>query len=78
MNKILNERGVGGNQFHSIAIISDIEETNNKIIIFMNNVTTSNGNQDVLPKDKDRAYLCLIDELVEVGEPRNEEVNINE
>ena len=44
----------------------------------MNNVTTSNGNQDVLPKDKDRAYLCLIDELVEVGEPRNEEVNINE
>ena len=35
----------------------------------MKNVTISNGNEEVLPKDKERGYLCLIDEGAEVGEP---------
>ena len=35
-------------------------------------VTTSNGNEDVLPKDEECEYLCLIDEGEEVGEPGTE------
>ena len=44
----------------------------------MDNATTSNGNEDVLLKDKEREYLCLIYEGEEVGEPGTEEVHINE
>ena len=35
----------------------------------MNIVTKSNGNEDVLPKDKERKYLFLIDEGSEVWNP---------
>ena len=44
----------------------------------MENVTTSNVNEDVLLKDKEHEYLCLIDEEAEVGETGTEEVHINE
>ena len=35
----------------------------------MKNVTIINGNEEVLPKEKERGYLCLIDEGEEVGKP---------
>ena len=41
-------------------------------------MTTSNGNEDLLLKDKEREYLCLIDEGAEVGDPGTEEVHLNE
>ena len=41
INKIIKERGVVGNEFHTNAILSAIEESNNKIINVMKNVTTS-------------------------------------
>ena len=78
MNKILEKRGVGGNQFCTNAILGDIEESKNKIFSVMNNVTTINGNEDVLPKDEEREDLCLIDEGLEVGELGTEEVHINQ
>ena len=34
--------------FHTNAILSAIEESNNKMIVVMENMTTSNGNEDVL------------------------------
>ena len=52
MNKMIDERGVGGDEFHNNAILSDIEESKNKILSVIKNVTTSNGNEDVLPKDE--------------------------
>ena len=39
------------------------------MISIKNNATTSNDNEDVLPKDKERKELCLMDEGAEVGEP---------
>ena len=45
MKKMLKERGVGGNEFHTNSILSDIEESKNKIISVMKNVNTSNGNE---------------------------------
>ena len=71
MNKIINERCVGGNQFHTNSILSAIEELNNKILSVMKNVTTSYGDEDVLPKDKELKDLCMIDEVEEVGYPEN-------
>ena len=71
MNKMLNERCVGGNQFHTNSILSAIEELNNKILSVMKNVTTSYGDEDVLPKDKELKELCMIDEVEEVGYPGN-------
>ena len=47
---MLDKRGVGGNKFHNNSILSDIEESNKYMLSVMNNVTTSNGNEDVLPK----------------------------
>ena len=44
---------LGGNEFHTNAILSAIEESNNKMLGVMENVTTSNGNEDVLLKDKE-------------------------
>ena len=58
---------MGGNEFHTNTILSDIEESNKEILRVMENVTKSNGNEDVLIKDKERKYLCLIDEGAEVG-----------
>ena len=52
MNKILDERSVGGNEFPNNANLGAIEESNNKILSVINNVTTRNGNEDVLPKNK--------------------------
>ena len=78
MNRIPNERGVGGNEFHNNDILGNIEESNNKILIVMKNVTKINGNEDVLPKDEEREDLCLIGEESEVGEPGTEEVRLNE
>ena len=52
MNKILSERGVGGNEFHTNSILSAIEESNKNMISVMNNLTTSNGDEDVLHKDE--------------------------
>ena len=40
---MIKEKGVGGNEFHTHAILSAIEEFKNKTISVMNNVTTSNG-----------------------------------
>ena len=39
------------------------------MLIITKNVTTSNGNEDILLKDKDLKELCLIDEDKEVGDP---------
>ena len=52
MKKILDERAVGDNDFQTDAIISDIEESNNKMLSVMNTATTINGDEEVLPKDK--------------------------
>ena len=52
MKKILDKRGVGDNDFQTDAIISDIEESNNKMLSVMNTATTINGDEEVLPKDK--------------------------
>ena len=41
-------------------------------------MTTINGNEDVLPKDNEHKYLCLIDEVAEVVDPVTEEVRLNE
>ena len=54
--------GVGGNEFHTNSILGAIEESNKNILSAMKNVTTSNGNEEVLPKNKERKYFCLIDE----------------
>ena len=78
MNKILSERGVGGNEFHTNAILSAIEESNKNMLSVMKNVTTISGNEDVLPNDKEREDLCLINEGAEVGDPGTEEVDLNE
>ena len=43
---------MGDNDFQTDAIISDIEESNNKMLSVMNTVTTINGDEEVLPKDK--------------------------
>ena len=69
MKKMLKERGVGGDEFHTNSILSSIEESKKKIIRVMNNVTTSNGNEYVLLNDEEQEDLCLIDEGEEVGEP---------
>ena len=52
MNKILDERGVVGYEFHNNAILDAIEESNNNMISVMKNVATRNGNQYFLSKDK--------------------------
>ena len=52
MKKMLDERGVGGNNFQTNNTLSDIEESNKKMLRVTKNVTTSNGNGDVLLKDK--------------------------
>ena len=52
MNKIIYKRGVGVNEFHTNSILGDIEESNNKMLSVTKIVTTSNGNEDILPKDK--------------------------
>ena len=49
---MLDKRGVGGNEFHTNSILRAIEESNNNMVSVMKNVTTINGNEDVLPKDK--------------------------
>ena len=43
---------MGGNEFHTNSILGAIEESNNKILSVMNNLTTNNDNEEVLPKDK--------------------------
>ena len=43
---------MGGNEFHTNAILGDIKESNNKIIRVMKNVTTINGIGYLLPKDE--------------------------
>ena len=78
MNKMLGKRGMGGNEFHTNATLSAIEEPNNTIFSIMENATTNNRNEDVLLKDKEREDLCLIDEGAELGEPGTEEVHLNE
>ena len=52
MNEILKKRGVDDNEFHTNSILGDIEESNNKMLSVTKIVTTSNGNEDILPKDK--------------------------
>ena len=52
MGKKIDKRGVGGNEFHTNSILNAIEESNNNIISVMENVTKSNGNEDVLLKDE--------------------------
>ena len=69
MNKILVKRSVDGNEFYTNIILSTIEQSNNKILSVMENVTTSNGNEDGLLKDKERKDLCLIDEGEIVVDP---------
>ena len=54
MNKMLVKRSVDGNEFYTNIILSTIEQSNNKILSVMENVTTSNGNEDGLLKDKER------------------------
>ena len=39
-------------EFHNNAILGAIEESNNKMISVMYNMTTINGNEDVLLRDK--------------------------
>ena len=75
---MIKEKGVGGNEFHTHAILSAIEEFKNKTISVMNNVTTSNGNEEVLLKDEEPEDLCLIEEGAEVGDSGTEEVHLNE
>ena len=77
MQKMFDERGVGGNEFHTNDIISAIEESNNKMLSVMKNVTTSYGNEDVLLKDEECEDLWMIDEGEEVGDTGNEEVHLN-
>ena len=77
-NKMLNVRVVGDNEFHTTEIRGYIEEPKNNILSVMNNLPTSNGNEDVLPKGKELKDLCLIDEVAEVVEPGTEEVHLNE
>ena len=48
MNEILKKRGVDDNEFHTNSILGAVEESNNKILSVSENVTTSNGNEDVL------------------------------
>ena len=67
MNKMLDKRGLVGNSFHNNAILSNIENSNNKILSVINNVTTSNGNEEVLLNDKESKDLFLNDEGAEVG-----------
>ena len=68
---------MGGNEFHTNDIISAIEESNNKMLSVMKNVTTSYGNEDVLLKDEECEDLWMIDEGEEVGDTGNEEVHLN-
>ena len=42
------------------------------MISVVENWTKLNGNEDVLLKDKEREYLCLIYEGEEVGDPGTE------
>ena len=72
MKKMLDKRGVGGNEFHTNSILSSIEESNNKMFSVMNNLTTSKGNEDVLLKGEEHEDLCLIDDRAEVREPGTE------
>ena len=54
MNKMLVKRSVDGNEFYTNIILSTIEQWNNKMLSVMENATTSNGNEDILLKDKER------------------------
>ena len=57
MNKILDKKCMGSNEFHTNFILSAIEESNNMILSVMENMTTSNGNEDLLLKDEECKYL---------------------
>ena len=52
MNTMIDERCVCCNEFHTNSILGAIEESNNKMISVMYNMTTINGNEDVLLRDK--------------------------
>ena len=65
--KFSTKKGVGGNKFHTNSIFGVFEQLNNKMLSVMKNMTTINRNEDVLPKDKEREDLWLIDEGAEVG-----------